>query len=57
MKMPQRLACEECGAVADVEVHGWRAYVLHDEDDGPALTVYCPACAEREFGDRTSEDD
>jgi hypothetical protein len=55
--MPEGLACEECGAVADVEVHGWRAYIVHDpdEDHGPALTVYCPACAEREFGDRSPE--
>lgn len=56
--MPDRLACEECGAVADVEVHGWRAYIVDDpdEDPSPALAIYCPACADREFGDPGPEE-
>ena len=29
---------------------GWRAYLTTDEDDPAVAIVYCPECAEREFG-------
>ena len=40
------LECLECGARDDV-AKGWRAY-LEPEADG--VLVFCPSCAEREFG-------
>jgi hypothetical protein len=61
------LVCEECGRVAGVETHGWRAFYAEDPDNPePSLitVVYCPECAEREFGppprranDADSDDD
>ena len=47
------LRCVECGAIADVEARGWRAFIAHnpDEDELPEIAVYCPDCAEREFGE------
>ena len=47
------LVCVECGAVAPPDALGWRAYLVgvHDVlDDGETVAVYCPQCAEREFG-------
>jgi hypothetical protein len=47
-------ACTECDAVwLPADEDRWRAYLGCDEDLGePAEVVfYCPACAEREFGD------
>ena len=29
---------------------GWRAYLTTDEDEPAEAIVYCPECAEREFG-------
>lgn len=52
------MVCVECGAVADEEARGWRAYradlARDGEDDAsaedfPAVVYYCPACAAREF--------
>jgi hypothetical protein len=43
--------CSECGIEADDKARGWRA-MLGEEDDGELMVgVFCPACAEREFGD------
>jgi hypothetical protein len=46
--------CEECGEEPDVQAHaaGWVAYLvdLADDPDEPEILVYCPACAQREFG-------
>ncbi len=45
------LKCVECGATADEYTPDWRAYIAEpDRDDGGFVVVYCPACAEREFG-------
>jgi hypothetical protein len=44
------LQCAECEAVwlpADEE--RWQAYLTDDEP--PVAILYCPTCAEREFGD------
>ena len=29
---------------------GWKAYLTTDEDEPAEAVVYCPECAEREFG-------
>jgi hypothetical protein len=46
------LRCEECGAHGADSAPGW--LVLHVRDaegvDAPFEVVYCPVCAEREFG-------
>jgi hypothetical protein len=45
--IPKCAECEEVWLPADEE--RWRAYLTDDE---PAeLAFYCPACAERAFGD------
>jgi hypothetical protein len=44
--------CEECGAEADENARGWRAFLGNDPrdpDDEPQGFVYCPDCAERDF--------
>jgi len=48
------LRCEECEkqALTDVEAHGWRAYLTHAEgDESRKVVIYCPDCAQREFGE------
>ena len=45
-----RLKCLECGAVSDDSARGWRAYLSYFDDESVEVCVYCPACAEREFG-------
>jgi hypothetical protein len=49
----QALVCVECGATADAEATGWRAYLvdLRDEGEPLAVVVLCPDCAEHAFGD------
>ena len=45
------LKCVECGRVQTVSVaRGWRAYITADEEEPAEAIVYCPECAEREFG-------
>jgi hypothetical protein len=42
----------ECGAESDALASGWRAYLAPDAEDeaeGERL-MFCPECAEREFG-------
>jgi hypothetical protein len=48
------LTCVECGATADDDAHGWRAYLvdLRDEDEPLEVVVLCAECAERESGGR-----
>jgi hypothetical protein len=47
------LVCMECGADSDQLATRWRAYRVAD-DEGDELEaeilVFCPHCAEREFG-------
>jgi hypothetical protein len=38
----------ECGEVERGVAPGWRAYLLTVDRE---VVVYCPACAEREFGE------
>jgi hypothetical protein len=51
------MRCEECGVEADNQATGWRAYRNDDpdSDDEPGVLVYCPGCAEREFGGGPAE--
>ncbi len=43
--------CAECGEVADEDAKGWRALFLRSQpEDQPEVGVFCPGCAEREFG-------
>jgi hypothetical protein len=46
------LVCVECGTLSDNDAWGWRAYRMDDPERHwlPALALYCPICAEREFG-------
>jgi hypothetical protein len=48
------MRCQECGALADEQAWGWRAYrcdlVDEYEVDEPELVFYRPVCAAREFG-------
>ena len=52
------LNCEECATQPATveEALRWRAYLIgvvdDDGDDGEEVAVYCPECADREFGDR-----
>jgi hypothetical protein len=48
------LVCLECGQVSHAGAAGWKAY-LGDWGDDEDVGVYCPDCAEREFGDRDAE--
>lgn len=48
-----QVVCVECGTVMEGAERGWRAYVAKDgpEAGSAKIVTYCPACAEREFGD------
>jgi hypothetical protein len=41
------LICAKCGATSPPDAADWRAYLT---DDGAAV-MFCPKCAEREFGE------
>jgi hypothetical protein len=45
------LRCIECRRESPTGRH-WRAYLADDprDDDPPEVAVFCPSCAEREFG-------
>lgn len=45
------LTCAECGRTAPENSTGWRAYRedIEAEGDTPALAIFCPECAAREF--------
>jgi hypothetical protein len=47
-----RLKCEECGSgPAQPLARDWRAFLRAAEPgESEAVVVYCPSCAEREFG-------
>jgi hypothetical protein len=49
--------CTECGECSGLLWTGWRAYRVDEPGSGepPQLVFYCPACAEREFGDSVTE--
>jgi hypothetical protein len=48
-KLEHELRCVECGATSPPDDPvGWRSYLTVDDE----TAVYCPACADREFGER-----
>jgi hypothetical protein len=48
------LYCMKCGCCSGELGKGWAAFRCDDpdENDPPALAVYCPVCAAAEFGYR-----
>jgi hypothetical protein len=44
--------CAECDCSSGLGWRGWRAYRPDDPElaEPPELALYCPSCAEREFG-------
>jgi len=44
------LRCVECGLESDQLAIGWRAYVTDEEAEESRILMFCPRCAEREFG-------
>jgi hypothetical protein len=46
------MVCEECRRPSGVDLSGWDAYLVEDDDDMGATArriTFCPECAEREF--------
>lgn len=46
------LQCKECGRLSHGKAPGWRALLNGepDVDEFDFVTIFCPVCAEREFG-------
>jgi hypothetical protein len=47
------IRCVECGAESDQFETGWRAYIageLDDEEREDEVLMFCPHCAQGEFG-------
>jgi DNA-directed RNA polymerase subunit RPC12/RpoP len=49
-KRGRNLRCAECGREQTAGELGWKAYLTTDEDEPAEASVYCPECAEGEFG-------
>jgi hypothetical protein len=45
--------CVEWGREQPPGERGWKAYLSVGEGEPAEAVVYCPECAEREFGDST----
>jgi hypothetical protein len=43
--------CLECGRETTGAEKGWRAVLAGGVEDELEVAVYCPSCAEREFGE------
>jgi hypothetical protein len=48
--LAERPTCAECSREQSAGERGWKAYLTTDEDEPAEALVYCPDCAEREFG-------
>jgi hypothetical protein len=47
------LRCRECGSESEGLARGWRAYLAPELDDDHGemeVLMFCPQCAQREFG-------
>lgn len=45
------LVCTECGAESEGSARdGWRAFLTDGEKEPETVALYCPDCAEVEFG-------
>jgi hypothetical protein len=55
----QTLVCVACEGEADASARGWQAYLADIDDDGrDEVVLFCPPCADREFGEGAwAEDD
>jgi hypothetical protein len=49
VEVERALECAECGRPSNLGAADWRA--MWTDDQPPAVVVFCPDCAEREFGD------
>jgi hypothetical protein len=50
------LRCAECGDETEADARGWQARLVGGVDDEPEeVAVFCPKCAEREFGESDGE--
>jgi hypothetical protein len=51
--------CVACEGEADASARGWQAYLADIDDDGrDEVVLFCPPCADREFGEGAwAEDD
>jgi hypothetical protein len=49
---PTVTSCAECGSLSGPHWWGWRAYRVDstETNEPPALALYCPSCADEEFG-------
>ena len=49
---PGQLVCAQCCLEAPPDAKGWQMHLGYDvgKDERPEAFVFCPACAEREFG-------
>jgi hypothetical protein len=52
---PRRPVCVECGWETTGPEKGWRAVRAAGVEDDFEVAVYCPACAERGFGEDEAE--
>jgi hypothetical protein len=43
--------CDGCNVATARTERGWRAYITTGKDSEPSVTIICPACSERSFGD------
>ena len=44
------LRCVECHVPSDEGARGWRGVLTGDEYEPTTVAIYCPECADREFG-------
>jgi hypothetical protein len=53
----RKMRCQECAVAPTGSWRGWRACRTDEQgtDDPPAVALYCPACADREFGAAPAE--
>jgi hypothetical protein len=43
--------CDSCETATARTERGWRAYIATGDDGEQSVTIVCPACAERCFGE------
>jgi Zn finger protein HypA/HybF involved in hydrogenase expression len=44
------LRCAQCHIASDEIARGWRGLLTGDEYEPTTVAIYCPECADREFG-------
>jgi hypothetical protein len=45
------LMCDRCEAATARVERGWRAYITPHQEGESAVSILCPACAERRVGE------